>query len=340
MGARLRAGRGTNLAILALLSGALVTGTLATAIGGGWSRWAVIAHGVIGLTLVAIAPWKSVISRRGIRRRGPRAAPSLVLAFLIVFALAAGIAHAAGVGEVWFLPVRALWLHVAAALCAIPLAIWHVTARRTFPRRTDLSRRSLVRGGAALAVGSAAYVAYEGAVGVLGLSGDRRRYTGSHEAGSFDPSEMPTTIWLDDSRPSIDAAKHMVTVATSADRRDWSVSELAGFGHDLRATLDCTSGWYATQDWTGVLLDQLLGEVDGRSVMVRSVTGYSRRFPLGDAPNILLATHYGGVPLEAGHGAPVRLVAPGRRGFWWVKWVESIAVEDTPWWWQPPFPLT
>jgi DMSO/TMAO reductase YedYZ molybdopterin-dependent catalytic subunit len=35
----------------------------------------------------------------------------------------------------------------------------------------------------------------------------------------------------------------------------------------------------------------------------------------------------------------VRLVAPGRRGFWWVKWVRRIEVVDEPWWLQSPFPL-
>jgi hypothetical protein len=32
--------------------------------------------------------------------------------------------------------------------------------------------------------------------------------------------------------------------------------------------------------------------------------------------------------------------SPGRRGFWWVKWVVSIEVDRAPWWRQPPFPLT
>jgi DMSO/TMAO reductase YedYZ molybdopterin-dependent catalytic subunit len=119
-----------------------------------------------------------------------------------------------------------------------------------------------------------------------------------------------------------------------------SVSELASFADVIRATLDCTSGWYATQDWMGVRLDRLLGGAAGRSVLVRSLTGYARRFPLGDATHLLLATQVGGVPLDAAHGAPVRLVAPGRRGFWWVKWVAEVRVDDVPWWWQPPFPLT
>jgi DMSO/TMAO reductase YedYZ molybdopterin-dependent catalytic subunit len=59
---------------------------------------------------------------------------------------------------------------------------------------------------------------------------------------------------------------------------------------------------------------------------------------LADAPHLLLATHVAGQPLSAGHGAPLRLVAAGRRGFWWVKWVVRIEVVDAPWWLQPPFP--
>ena len=44
---------------------------------------------------------------------------------------------------------------------------------------------------------------------------------------------------------------------------------------------------------------------------------------------MLLATHVGGEPISPGHGAPVRLVAPNRRGFQWVKWVDRIAMLPT-----------
>ncbi len=75
------------------------------------------------------------------------------------------------------------------------------------------------------------------------------------------------------------------------------------------------------------------------SVDVVSQTGFRRRLPLRDAGGLLLATRVGGAPLSPGHGAPVRLVAPGRRGFWRVKWVRRVEVVDAPWWAQPPFPL-
>jgi DMSO/TMAO reductase YedYZ molybdopterin-dependent catalytic subunit len=84
----------------------------------------------------------------------------------------------------------------------------------------------------------------------------------------------------------------------------------------VRATLDCTSGWYSRLDWTGAPLGTLLHPGPGtQSVYVHSVTGYWIRFPIHDLDRLLLATQLGGAPLSPGHGFPVRLVAPGRRGY-------------------------
>ena len=52
-----------------------------------------------------------------------------------------------------------------------------------------------------------------------------------------------------------------------------------------------------------------------------------------------LAVGYAGEPLRRGHGAPVRLIAPGRRGPWWIKWVTSVQLHDRPWSLQTPFPF-
>lgn len=334
------AGRRTNLALLGLLAAAFATGGLAYAIGTGWTRWAVVAHGVAGLAIVGLAPWKSVIARRGLRRARPGSWASVVFSALVAVAVAFGVVHAAGAMRSGS-AITAMQVHVGAALAAIPFALWHVVARRVRPHRADLSRRSLLRAGALLGGTGLAYAATEGLWRAASLPGADRRFTGSHEKGTFRPDEMPITQWLDDSVPQVDPATWRLVVRAGPEERPWTYRELEDLRERLRATLDCTGGWFAVQDWEGARLDRLLPEgARGRSVLVRSATGYTRRFPLRDAPRLLVATRVGGEPLSAGHGFPARIVAPGRRGFWWVKWITEIEVSATPWWWQPPYPLT
>ena len=120
-----------------------------------------------------------------------------------------------------------------------------------------------------------------------------------------------------------------------------SLDDLASMpASQLTAVIDCTGGWYSEQRWRGVRLSELVDSGEARSIEVRSATGYARRFPVRDLDTLLLATHVGDEQLTAGHGFPARLVAPGRRGFWWVKWVVSIESSRTPWWLQLPFPAT
>jgi DMSO/TMAO reductase YedYZ molybdopterin-dependent catalytic subunit len=295
------AGRRTNLALLALLLLAFVTGVASWMVGPGLVRWIVIAHGVVGLSIVALAPWKSTIARRGLQRRRP------------------------GRGT-------------AIAVAAIVVGVVHVLQRPVRPRATDLSRRSLLRSGAVLGAGAAGWLALEGVLRVTGVRGASRQATGSFETGSGVPAEMPITQWFNDQVQEVDAASWRLRISDGA--RTYSVDDLAAFDDTLLATLDCTGGWYAEQVWRGARLDRLLDGTDGGSIVVRSITGYGRRFPRSDAAALLVATHVGDAPLSAGHGAPARLVVTGRRGFWWVKWITAIDVDDEPWWWQPPFPLT
>ena len=63
---------------------------------------------------------------------------------------------------------------------------------------------------------------------------------------------------------------------------------------------------------------------------VVSRTGYRWGFALQDAHGLLLATHVGGQPLSHDHGAPIRLVVPGARGFQWVKWVQRVELHQDP----------
>lgn len=335
------AGRRTNLALLALLAGALATGGLAYAIGTGWNAWAVIAHAIIGIAVVVLAPWKGAIARRGLRRGRPDSWASVALSALVAVTLLFGFVHSTGVLRT-INGYATLNLHVAFAIASVPFALWHVLARRVRPRAADLSRRNLLRAGAVLGGAAVVYGAAETGLRLAGTAAGRRRFTGSYERGSFDPDRMPVTQWLDDAVPAIDAGEWRLSVRTAAGERSVSLAELAREPAErVRATIDCTGGWYARQDWDGVRLDRLIGPAgDARSVVARSATGYARRFPVRDLDRLWLATRVGGRPLSAGHGAPARIVAPGRRGFWWVKWVTRLELSERPWWLQSPFPLT
>lgn len=330
----------TNLTLFLVLLAAFGTGAGATATGSERGRWIVIAHGVVGMAVILLIPWKGRVVRTGLRRARRTRWLSLLLATLAVTTVFFGVGYSTGllrsVGG-----TEGMWLHVAAALALVPLVLWHLLARWARPRKTDLSRRVFLRTSALGVASAGLYLASASVVTLASLPGTRRRFTGSYEQGSFDPAAMPNTIWLDDTPPRIDANAWQLTVVDRAGRYDVKLPQLRDHVTTVRATLDCTSGWYAHQDWTGVPVAELIREVgDARSLLVHSVTGYWIRLPVRDLDTLLLATAVGGEPLSRGHGYPLRLVAPNRRGFWWVKWVDRIEVQDTPWWWQPPFPLT
>jgi len=330
----MRLGARTNLAMLGLLGAAFLTGWLAFAFGTAPARWSLVLHALSGFAILLLLPWKSPIARRGLARpRGGRWA-SLVFSILVLASLLAGLLHSTGLLR-WWGDLTAMEIHVGAAIAAVPFAAWHVAGRRVRLRPADLSRRSLLRGGAVIASAALAYTASEAGVRALGLAGARRRYTGSYDAGSFRPDQMPVSSWMLDPIPNIDPTAWRL----EAGARTWAYQELLQFDDQITATLDCTGGFCSTQEWSGAWLSRLLEPGDALSVRVVSATGYDRRFPVEELGRLLLATRFGGVPLDPAHGFPVRVVAPDRRGFWWVKWVRSLHLEGLPYWWQPPFPL-
>ena len=130
----------------------------------------------------------------------------------------------------------------------------------------------------------------------------------------------------------LDHRSHRLVVKGAVERPlELTAAELDA-GHELVATLDCTGGFYSTQRWRG--------GPPGPPPRARRTARPPRagriahRVPLelrpGRRPPLLLATHVGGEPLSHDQGAPVRLVAPGRRGFQWVKWVSEVEVHEHP----------
>ena len=312
---------------------AVVTGLVSWGIGTGWARVVTVTHAVAGLSVVVLIPAKLRGSvRTGMRRRRITRWLSLLMGLLVVAVITLGLLHATGLWHgvgYW----SALWTHVLLAAVVAPLAAWHVLSRRSRPRRIDLNRRTLLTGGAVTVAAAIAYTGQELAAGA------DRKPTGSHEISSFDPSGMPVVQWLNDRAPARQSPWNLTVLGTQVPL-EW----LQANATTLEADLDCTGGWWSRQAWLVVTLDEVLAHVgvsgsQARSVNVISATGYSRLLPLRDLPNLYLCVGYGDQALRRGHGGPVRLVAPNRRGFWWVKWVTRIDPSARPWWLQSPFPL-
>jgi DMSO/TMAO reductase YedYZ molybdopterin-dependent catalytic subunit len=313
---------------LALLGAALVvsfaTGALSLWVSERHAGIVVWAHGAAGFAVVLLAWSKLGVIRRGLRRRGRRVVPSLAAVVCAAGLLGFGVAHSAGVRAAG--PLTTQGWHIAFALALAPLLAAHLAVRPALPRRGDLTRAALLRGVALSAGAAAAKLVFDRTIGV------RRAATGSLEQ----PYPAPT-VWIDDAVQHLDPAAWRLSTGGAR----LGLADLARLPqHEWTATLDCTSGWYARNRWRGVVVSQLpLGSAAGASIEVRSATGYARRFDVSEAAQLLLATHLDGTPLAAEQGAPVRLVARGRRGFWWVKWVTAVEPSPAPAWRQWPFPL-
>jgi DMSO/TMAO reductase YedYZ molybdopterin-dependent catalytic subunit len=312
-----------------MILGTALAGSFATGVAGLWvsephAGVVVWAHGAAGMAVILLVWSKAGVIRRGLRRRWPHVGGSVLAAVCAVGLLGFGVAHSAGVGDVG--PLTALGWHITFALVLAPLVAAHLTSRPVIVRRGDLSRGAFLRLAALSSAAVVAKLAFDRALGA------RRAAT-----GSLEQARPAATVWLDDSVPRIDPAAWRLAAGGAR----LSLADLAGLPqHEWTCVLDCTSGWYARNRWRGVLVSDVLVVPPGAaSVEVRSQTGYSRRFDASLAGRLMIATHLDGVPLAAGNGAPARLVAPGRRGFWWVKWVTAVEASTRPPWWQSPFPL-
>lgn len=323
-----------NLWLAVAVLGAAATGLVSWAVGTEWARLWTAVHAAFGVMVLVLTPAKITGSVRvGLRRGRTSRWLSIAFGVLVLGVIGLGLAHSTGawtgVGY-W----TSLWTHFLLAFVVLPLLSWHVLARPVRSRAVDLDRRMLLGGGMAAGVAAVTVGAVELGVRLVGASGGRRRFTGSHEVGSMDPDAMPTVSWIDDRAPAdVDPAAWSFAV----DGRAIDLQELAARARPLDAVLDCTGGWWSRQAWDVVPVAEIL-DGDHRSFLVRSATGYHRTFPTVDAGEVYLAVGYHGRPLRRGHGAPLRLVAPGRRGPWWVKWVTEIESTNRPWWLQLPFP--
>lgn len=337
-----------NPALLALVVTQLASGLAGLLGSSDPYRVAFWAHAVGGYAILALIAFKAAVVRAAVRRRpglGPGRAVLAVTAALLLTVLGTALAWILA-GPFGIAGVSGINLHAYLALAlAAPLA-WHARDRRWVTREPGaMDRRAFLRAGLAVAAGLVLWQVERTAQALLGTPGGRRRFTGSYETGSH-TGRFPVTSWLDDDPAPIDRDAWRLSVRGRVGRPlSLGLADLGGFAPALEeATLDCTGGWYTRQAWTGVRLGSILGAAGllpgASSVVVRSVTGYERRFDLDHASRLLLATHVAGRELSHGHGGPARLVVAGRRGFDWVKWIVEVRVIPGSHLAQPPLPLT
>ncbi|HEV2238142.1 MAG TPA: molybdopterin-dependent oxidoreductase [Ktedonobacterales bacterium] len=322
------------------LTAALALGTGALSLVSGHpEQWTVFAaHGVAGLWL-ALLLWDKLrrVLPRLLRPRlwDRRTALGALGLASVTLALGSGVWWVLG-GDLALAGFGLLNWHILLGfLLAVALG-GHMLARAKPLRQRDVrGRRQALRFGALLGGAIALWPAQQAALRALALPGARRRFTGSRDAGSFSGNAFPATSWVADSPLPI-APEVWRLRLTGAVARATTVAwaDVATAGDDVVATLDCTSGFCSTQRWGGVRVGRLLDAAglapDAGWVSFISVTGYRWTLPLAEARGALLATHVTGEALAHEHGGPVRLVAPGRRGFQWVKWVVRVEARTLP----------
>jgi len=100
-------------------------------------------------------------------------------------------------------------------------------------------------------------------------------------------------------------------------------------------TLNCVEGWSVTILWEGIVLREVLNETGplpaATTIVFGAYDGYTTSFPLSYVMNnsIILAYKMNNLTMPAERGYPFQLVAEGKWGYKWIKWVTDITLTNT-----------
>ena len=125
---------------------------------------------------------------------------------------------------------------------------------------------------------------------------------------------------------------------------EWSWYEFNALGRaTVHTDIHCVTKWTMLDtDWKGVpvraVWDAVGADPNAGAVMVRDVGGYTANLPVDDflRDENLFAHTFGGEPLPADHGGPMRLMLPHLYFWKSVKWVAGFTVlaADAPGFWE------
>jgi DMSO/TMAO reductase YedYZ molybdopterin-dependent catalytic subunit len=314
---------------------AFATG-LWTFVSGRAEQWWVFAlHSAVGYLLaLLVLPKLWRVRGRLWPGRDWRRWAGLSSTVLVIGTLASAIAWGFG-GQGVFLGYNLLNWHVLLGYILTAAVSLHMVLRARPLRRSDMrGRRQALRIGGFIALATLAWPFREWLVQALKLPSAFHRFTGSREVASFSGNSFPIVSWMADSPAPLDIERWTLSISGDVARPLTLRYDELKADDELVATLDCTGGFYTTQRWCGVRVARLLEQVEptaeARYLRFVSVTGYRWSLPITRADELLLATYVGDEALSHGHGAPLRLVAPGERGLIWVKWLVAIEVRNAP----------
>jgi len=100
------------------------------------------------------------------------------------------------------------------------------------------------------------------------------------------------------------------------------------------ATLHCVEGWEVTVLWEGVLVKDLLQDANynpnAQVLIFYSADGYTTSLPISYIVdnNITIAYKVNGLMLPRSEGYPFRLIAEGKLGYKWAKWITRMEVSN------------
>jgi DMSO/TMAO reductase YedYZ molybdopterin-dependent catalytic subunit len=195
---------------------------------------------------------------------------------------------------------------------------------------TKISRRTILKAGAAMAMGLAG-ISAAGCTSSSPAPGEMKEYNGQQltPASGFRNEGINGT-------QNIGSGSYSLTMSGLVDQqKTYSYADLLKMtGVQRVVKLNCVEGWDATALWEGVSLAGLLDDAgvmpSARNVIFKAQDGDSTSFAVDDARsnNFMIAYKINGIPLTADRGYPTRLVADNKWGYKWIKWITGIELSD------------
>jgi DMSO/TMAO reductase YedYZ molybdopterin-dependent catalytic subunit len=136
----------------------------------------------------------------------------------------------------------------------------------------------------------------------------------------------------------IDLQRYRLEITGLVERpRSFSYPELKGLPRQERlVTVDCVEGWSVKALWEGITLRELFALVkpkpEANTVIFHAQDGYTTSLPLDYLleREIIIADRINGLVLPPALGSPFILVAEGKWGYKWARWITKIEFSANP----------